>query len=241
MGVACVEQHERLISLSEFDDDDFFAELEAMLVVLAPKECVLPRTDGEYARIHTLLERNSVMVSVVKRADFTADTTGIVQDLNNLLYFEKGQQESAHVLADVTGQLVAMSALAATVKYLGLVEDSCNLGHFHLGLLNLKRFVHLDAAAVYALNLLPRPGTSPASAAYRWQSILGVLDRCRTPQGHRLMAQWVKQPLRNEAIIKERHDIVECFVEASCTRTDLYDNILRKMPDVMVSDASWCA
>lgn len=206
-----------------------------MLVVLAPKECVVPRTDGEYAQINTLLERNSVMVSVLKRADFTADHTGIVQDLNNLLHFEKGQQESAHVLADVTGKLVAMSALAATVKYLGLVADSCNLGHFQLGQLNLKRFVHLDAAAVYALNLLPRPGTSPSSAAYRWQSILGVLDRCRTPQGHRLMAQWVKQPLRNEAIIRDRHDIVQCLVEASCTRVELYDNVLRKMPDVMVS------
>lgn len=223
-----------MVSLSEFDDDDFFSELEALLVILAPKECVLPRTDGDYARIQTLLERNSVMSSVVKRSDFSTDTAGIVQDLNNLLHFEKGQQESAHVQSEVTGNLVAMSALAAVVKYLGLVGDACNLGHYRLGQLNLKRFVHLDAAAVSALNLLPRPGTSSSSAAYRWQSILGVLDRCRTPQGHRLMAQWVKQPLRNEAIIKDRHDIVQCLVDGSCARSELYDNILRKMPDIMV-------
>lgn len=97
------------------------------------------------------------------------------------------------------------------------------------------RFVHLDGAAVSALNLLPRPGTMASSAAYKWQSILGVLDRCRTPQGHRMMAQWVKQPLRHEEIIKDRHDIVQCLVDASGARCDLYDNYLKKMPDIMVN------
>lgn len=85
-----------------------------------------------------------------------------------------------------------------------------------------------------ALNLLPKPGTSVNSTAYKWQSILGVLDRCQTPQGHRLMAQWVKQPLRNEATIKDRHDIVQCLVEASNARSELHDTYLKKMPDVMV-------
>lgn len=73
------------------------------------------------------------------------------------------------------------------------------------------------------------------SPAYKWQSILGVLDRCHTAQGHRLMSQWIKQPLRNEATIRDRHDIVQCFVDASSARTDLYDNYMKKMPDVMVT------
>lgn len=76
------------------------------------------------------------------------------------------------------------------------------------------------------------------STAYKWQSILGVLDRCQTPQGHRLMSQWVKQPLRNEATIKDRHDIVQCFVEASNARSELHDTYLKKMPDVMVYEQS---
>lgn len=85
-----------------------------------------------------------------------------------------------------------------------------------------------------ALNLLPKPGTSVNSPAYKWQSILGVLDRCRTPQGHRLMAQWIKQPLRNMDTIKDRHDIVECFVDASSGRQELYDDYLKNIPDVLV-------
>lgn len=115
-----------------------------------------------------------------------------------------------------------------------MVSDTCNLGHFKMKLMNLNRFVHLDAAAVTALNLLPKPGTLVNSPAYKWQSILGVLDRCQTPQGHRLMAQWVKQPLRNEELIKDRHNIVECFVDADNARSELYEEHLKRLPDVLV-------
>lgn len=97
----------------------------------------------------------------------------------------------------------------------------------------------MDAAAVSALNLLPKPGTAVNSAAYKWQSVLGVLDRCQTPQGHRLMAQWIKQPLRNEDLIKDRHNIVQCFLEASTTRSELYDEHLKRLPDILVSKTTY--
>lgn len=100
--------------------------------------------------------------------------------------------------------------------------------------LTLFSFVHLDAAAVAALNLLPKPGTSITSPAYRWQSILGVVDRCFTAQGHRLMAQWVKQPLRSQEMIKDRHDIVQCFIDATSTREELCNDYMKKIPDILV-------
>lgn len=132
------------------------------------------------------------MVTVRKKRDFTiGDTNDLVQDLNHLLSFEKGQQENANALPELKLTL-AMSSLNAAIKYLDLSSDSCNMGHFTVETMNHSRFVHLDAAAVSALNLLPKPGTSITSSAYKWQSILGVLDRCQTPQGHRLMAQWIK-------------------------------------------------
>jgi DNA mismatch repair protein MSH2 len=34
-------------SVSEFVDDDFFVELEAIVVLLGPKECILPSADGD--------------------------------------------------------------------------------------------------------------------------------------------------------------------------------------------------
>lgn len=48
------------------------------------------------------------------------------------------------------------------------------------------------------------------------------------------MAQWIKQPLRSEDLIKDRHNIVQCFVDASTARSELYDEHLKRLPDVLV-------
>lgn len=175
-----------------------------------------------------------MLITVRKKSDFSSQKSDLLQDLNKLLFFEKGQHESANAMPEVT-KVHAMSSLGAAIKYLDLITDPCNFGHYKLSLLNLDRFVYLDAAAVSALNLLPKAGTPTNTSGYRWQSILGVLDRCRTPQGHRLMAQWIRQPLRNEEIIRERHDIVQNFIDASSTRAELHEEYLKRVPDILVS------
>lgn len=179
------------------------------------------------------MDRNNILITVRKKSEFSLERSDLMQDLNNLLHFEKGQQETANSLPEVS-KATAMSSLGAAIKYLDLVSDPCNFGHYKLTLLNLERFVYLDAAAVSALNLLPKAGTPLNSPAYRWQSVLGILDRCRTPQGHRLMAQWVRQPLRNEDIIRERHEIVQNFIDASSARVELTNEYLKRIPDILV-------
>lgn len=191
IGIACVDQNEQTFSVIEFNDNDFYSELEASIVLLGPKEALLPSKDGEFERIGQLLERNNVMVTIRKKSEFTHEKSNLVQDLNTLLQFKKGQQANANSLKELE-MTVAMSSLNAAIQYLDLISDRCNHGHYQIIMMNLNRFVHLDAAAVSALNLLPKAGTAISSQAYKWQSILGVLDRCQTPQGHRKMAQWVK-------------------------------------------------
>lgn len=92
----------------------------------------------------------------------------------------------------------------------------------------------MDAAAIRALNLFPPLDIDISSPSYKWQSVLGVVDRCKTAQGRRLLNTWIKQPLRNIEIIKDRHDIVECLFEDTDTRNELYNNHLNSLPDILV-------
>lgn len=45
--MACIETNERTFSLTNFVDDDFLGELEALVVLLGPKECLLPSVEGD--------------------------------------------------------------------------------------------------------------------------------------------------------------------------------------------------
>lgn len=47
VGVVAVDQNDCLFQVLEFVDDDFFTELEATVVLLGPKECILPSQEGE--------------------------------------------------------------------------------------------------------------------------------------------------------------------------------------------------
>lgn len=47
LGIAAVQQNDCLFHLLEFIDNDFYTELEAIIVFLGPRECLLPAGDGE--------------------------------------------------------------------------------------------------------------------------------------------------------------------------------------------------
>lgn len=141
IGIACVENNERLFSVSEFVDDDFYSELEAVIVILGPKECILPSPrDADYDRIKTLLERNNVVVTSKKKQEFSLEKNEVISDLNKLLHFAEGQQESANTMPE-TSKTTALAALGVAIRYLELTNDSANHGHYELKLLNLHRFV----------------------------------------------------------------------------------------------------
>lgn len=235
IGMSCIDTNERIFFLLEFVDDDFFTELEAIIVMLGPKECILPAGDEvTYYRIKHLLERNNVIITTKKKLEFSVNINDVIQDLNKLLLFNEGQQQNANTIAE-TSKVAALASLGVAIRYLELTKDSSNDRQFQLKLLNHNRFVHMDAAAVKALNIFPKPGTTMSSSMLKKNSVLGVLDRCRTPQGHRLMEQWLKQPLRNYDIIKERHDIVECFIANSDIHAELRDSHLKRLPDILIT------
>ena len=54
-------------------------------------------------------------------------------------------------------------------------------------------------------------------------TLLGVLDRTRTPMGARLLRQWILAPLASKEAIEARHGAVECLAKAAMARERLAD------------------
>ncbi|XP_050447674.1 DNA mismatch repair protein Msh2 isoform X2 [Cataglyphis hispanica] len=231
VGLSCVDVVSTLILVAEFQDNESFSNLESLIVTLAPKECLLIQGEGsyEFQTLKQLIERNNTMVTLRKRNEFSSDS--IIDDLNTLIKFKKGQKQNAQSLPEVNLNL-AMSATSALIKYLDLTSDEGHMNQFSLKQMELSRYIRLDSAAIKALNIEPQIDGASNLHGNPAASVLTLLDKCRTAQGHRLIAQWVRQPLRDLSLIKERHDIVELLVQNNELRSVLNDDYLKRIPDL---------
>ncbi|OQV24341.1 DNA mismatch repair protein Msh2 [Hypsibius exemplaris] len=62
-------------------------------------------------------------------------------------------------------------------------------------------------------------------------SLYQLLNQCCTPQGSRLLLQWIARPLLDVAEIDKRLDLVEFFVKKPSVRRTVADSHLKKFPD----------
>ena len=126
-------------------------------------------------------------------------------------HFGAGSLEAFGV-GDLT---VGLQAAAAALAYARSTQGE-RLGHLvRLGRLTAAECLTLDETAVETLELL-----RAADGSVR-NSLVGVLDETVTPMGARLLRQWLLQPLRDPARIRERQDAIGVLVAAPETRATL--------------------
>ncbi|RKP10741.1 muts-like protein 2-like protein [Thamnocephalis sphaerospora] len=225
VGVCFADTTLRTLGVCEFIDSIMFANVEALVIQLGVKECILPASEAgrnyELDKLRGVLDRAGVLVTDCMRSLFRSNS--IEQDLRRLL----GEEAYTGVAREMNMKS-ALASAGCVIKYLDLLSDESNFGHYVLRRHELSQFMRLDTAAVRALNLMPTAQDGNNTAL----SVFGLLNRCRTAQGSRLLGEWLMQPLLSIAEIDERHALVEMFTENAEFRQTLQDVFLKRMPDL---------
>ena len=113
---------------------------------------------------------------------------------------------------------LAATAGAAALLYLDMLQQLPLKGnHFHsIELYFTSKSMVIDSITTRNLEL-----TQSLWEGGRQGSLLGLLDRCMTGMGRRLLKRWIEQPLLDRRQIEERLDAVEELIGKQMIRRDL--------------------
>ncbi|KAG1844486.1 DNA mismatch repair protein [Suillus subluteus] len=235
VGIAFADTSVREFGVADFIDNDLFSNLESLVIQLSVKEAIIPTgtvsgitdRDLDLSKLKAVFERCTVVVTERKPSEFTAKH--VEDNLKKLTIDSETGSESAAPIPELSLPS-APSALSALISYLSLLSDPSNHGAYKLRTHDLARYMRLDASALRALNLIDAPGS--AGSINKHATLLGLLNKCKTAQGTRLLGTWLKQPLINLHEIRKRQDLVETFVDDGSSRRTLQDDYLKLMPDL---------
>ena len=121
----------------------------------------------------------------------------------------------------------AQRAIAAAGALLVYVQETQKTALPHLTGLSMERpdeAIALDAATRRHLELDTHPD------GRREHTLLGVIDSTVTPMGGRLLRRWLHRPLRDHAMLAQRHQALAVLIEAS--RYEPLREVLRGVGDL---------
>ena len=126
------------------------------------------------------------------------------------------------------GEGRCLRAAGALAAYLTDTQktDLHHLGPLELTAQDRRDYMELDLTARQTLEL-----TETMRGKEKKGSLLWVLDKTRTPMGHRLIRAWLEQPLRSPAAIALRQEAVAALASRTVEREEL-GRALRQVPDL---------
>jgi len=200
-GLAFLDISTGEIGVSHFNDNEFHNRLNAEISRLHPSEILLPES------VHLPFAEQYHLTSL---PDWKFELGRSEQLLKNQF----------HVASlDGFGLKNKPAAVAALGAILGYVKESDPqaLALFtDLNFYAIDDHMVLDEATRRNLEL-----TETILKVSEAGSLLGVMDKTRTPMGKRMIRRWVNQPLIHAPAITERLDAVEYLLENGLDRLEL--------------------
>ncbi len=200
-GLAYVDVSTGEFAATELTDQDVFVQLRAELKRLSPAEIL-------------------VSDAVSLPGDIDGNQTVIPN-----WYFEPGRSQGLIKTRFQISSLeglglkslpLAVRAVGALLKYLQETQKSLAEVQFSFSTYSLNDFMVLDAETRRNLELTETLRDSKPEG-----SLLGVLDRTKTPMGKRVLRAWVNKPLLDLGQINARLDAVEFFYKNGLLRQNL--------------------
>ena len=125
-------------------------------------------------------------------------------------------------------------ALGLLLREEGL-SDVDEPGQYDVQIGSLTSHMQLDRIAAESIHLLPPPrnaANAKCETTADTSSIYGILNKCKTKMGSRLLETWLRQPLITKEEIEARHDVVESLIQFSAERDQLRDSALACVGDL---------
>lgn len=181
-----------------------------LLARLMPAECLVPESMSLSA------EEAACVAAVTKRPGWSFALSGATQRLTE----QFGTVNLEGFGFDHTQDAPALRAAGALVDYLLETQKTCLQHIDRIVPYRPGQCLEIDPASRHSLEIV-----RTAREGRREGSLLGVLDRCVTPMGSRLLAEWLSAPLVDIAAINQRLDAVEELV----ARPQLIQGIREKL------------
>tara|TARA_B100000524_G_scaffold203349_1_gene106077 strand:+ start:150 stop:2930 length:2781 start_codon:yes stop_codon:yes gene_type:complete len=216
VGCCFVDCCARMLRNAEFVDDESLSTLESLMCQQGACEVVIPveLVEADRARLKHVFDRCELKVTVGTRSSFKGKDSE--QDLRRLLGVDELR---GRCLA--TEQRLSLTAAGGLIKHLELMTASDSHGLWALEWTEPNHFMRLDAGALHALSVFPQSGESDRNA-----SLQGILGKCQTAAGTRMLRKWLKQPLITTYDIELRLDLVQAFATSFQLRSMLRDAVL---------------
>jgi DNA mismatch repair protein MSH2 len=214
------------LELIDFIDNEQFSNFDALLIQVGScKLCVSEEyqdiSKGDGKKLHNIMQSKNIEVLYMKKSFFTRkpDTSSRIEKLC-------GSISHAATVADKE-RPYAFQSIDCLLHMINASETEDVQGKYEVTLGSLVTYMRLDSAAADAINLLPKPDHPSV-----YGSIFGVLNRCKTKMGSRLLERWLRQPLLDYDEINRRLDVVEVLKTSTSLRNQLTNEILRSIPDL---------